>query len=334
MKEQPIHADDDDIRLDRWFKRHYPGVPHAMIQKALRKGLIRLDGKKAEASTHVQAGQTVKMPEWTHTEKSAPVPADKQRPIPEEKSAWMQSLVLYKDNYLIAINKPAGLAVQGGTGQKESVDSLLPALKFDSLERPKLVHRLDKDTSGVLLLGRNARAAAELSTVFVEKTARKIYWALVIGVPEIERGEINMPLRKMELGHNSRMMPEERMEVDDKGQKALTRYRIIEKLGHTACWLELWPVTGRTHQLRVHLAEIGHPIVGDGKYGGSEAFLSGSVEIPEQMHLHARRMVIPDWHGKTLDVSAPLPPHMKQSWNALGFDEKDRGVSMADGDDF
>lgn len=318
---------DDDIRLDRWFKRHYPALSHGALQTALRKGLVKLDGKKVEASAKVSAGQNIKMPEWELPD----APEKKTHGLTEEQAKRIQQCVIYKDRHVIAINKPAGLAVQGGTGQKESVDSMLDALMFDAKERPKLVHRLDKDTSGVLLLARNAKVAKELSEMFAaRKNIKKLYYALVVGVPEVDRGEISLKLSKVEMGKHSRMSAEMVTVDEAKGQKAFTRYRVVEKLHRTGAWVELWPVTGRTHQLRVHMEAIEHPIVGDGKYGGAKAFIQGTVNISPQLHLHAHRVVIENWHGKVLDVRAPLPPHMKTSWKELGLSEKDEGRSMAE----
>jgi len=239
----------------------------------------------------------------------------------EEEVAFARSLVIHIDESAIVINKPPGLATQGGTGTSVHVDGLLEALRFDAPARPKLVHRLDKDTSGALLLARTPRAAAYFARGFASRSARKVYWALVIGIPSPDRGWIDLPLAKQP-GSGG-----EKMHVDlDGGSPAQTEYRIVDRAGNRAAWLELQPHTGRTHQLRVHLAAIGHPIVGDGKYGGREAFLTGSIS--RKMHLHARRLRVDHPDQGRLDVSAPLPPHMLDSFAQLGFDPADGDVDL------
>jgi 23S rRNA pseudouridine955/2504/2580 synthase len=226
---------------------------------------------------------------------------------------FAQSMVIHKDASALVINKPPGLATQGGTKTESHVDGLLDALCFELDSRPKLVHRLDKDTSGALLLARSARAAGHFSKAFSSRTARKVYWALVVGVPEIHDGFIDLPLAKQP-GTGG-----EKMHVDEKeGQPARSRYRVVERAGNRCCWVELQPYTGRTHQLRVHMAAIGHPIVGDGKYGGKDAFLTGTIS--RKMHLHARRIRIDHPDGGVVDVRADLPLHIAESFADLGFD--------------
>ncbi|HEU5048552.1 MAG TPA: RluA family pseudouridine synthase [Rickettsiales bacterium] len=312
MNQYTVEEADGDIRLDRWFKRHRPDVPHGMLEKALRKGDIRLEGKKAKASDRVQQGQTITIrflatPPVAKEEKSTPKP---QKTTPED-AKMLQDAVLYKDADIIVINKPPGLAVQGGSKITRSVDGMLDALRFDAKERPKLVHRLDRDTSGVLVLARSAKAATKLMHAFARKEAEKIYWALIKGAPEIPQGKIDLPLAKQEDGDI------EKVNIDEEdGKRAITYYRVLERLGKTLSWVELMPVTGRTHQLRVHMSAIGHPILGDGKYGAREAFIDG-MELSRKLHLHARRIVIPG----LIDVTAPLPRHMEQSWETLGLDQ-------------
>lgn len=323
-----IAAADDGIRLDRWFKRHRADISHALLEKHLRKGTVRLDGKKAKASDRIAAGQSVSIPPIEKMESIVP----KKRPkLSEEETRDLQSLVLYRDDKVIAFNKPAGLAVQGGTGLGgNNLDDKLDALRFDLRERPRLVHRLDKDTSGVLLLARTPQAAKVLTERFAGKDVRKIYWALVVGRLEVEQGMIDLPLLKEERGQHSKIV-EEKVGVDpERGKRAVTYYRVVESLGHTLSWVEMWPVTGRTHQLRVHMAAIGHPIVGDGKYGGKDAFVEGSMDLPRQMHLHARRIQMTLANGKSLDVTAPLGSHMKQSWKLLNLSEKAPGPDITE----
>lgn len=309
MTEHRIEENDAGIRLDRWFKRHFPELTHGFIEKALRKGDIRVGGKKAKASDRLETGQVIDVRcKLTVTGTAKPKPGAR---LPKaDDILMMQKAVLYKDADVLVINKPSGLAVQGGSGITKSVDSLLDALRFDAKERPKLVHRLDRDTSGVLVLARSAKVAAQLMPIFAGKRAQKIYWALVKGVPDIYEGKIDLPLSKQEVGDL------EKVAIDEEdGKRAITLYRVVEALSKTLAWVELEPVTGRTHQLRVHMTSIGHPIIGDGKYGGKEAFIQG-MPLSGKLHLHARRIIIP---GK-LDVTAPLPKHMQESWKTLGLD--------------
>ncbi len=237
-----------------------------------------------------------------------------RRELSEEDQAFAESLALYRDDSAIVLNKPPGLATQGGTGTTEHIDGLLDAFFDERMGRPRLVHRLDKDTSGVLLVARTPGSAAKFSKSFAGRSAKKTYWAIVAGVPSIDSGQIDLPLAKQP-GSGG-----EKMHVDEEnGQASRTRYRVIERAGNAAAFVELQPLTGRTHQLRVHMAAIGHPIVGDGKYGGKLAFLTGSIS--RKMHLHARRLRIPGGEGNSIDVTAPLPDHFADSLISLGFSE-------------
>jgi 23S rRNA pseudouridine955/2504/2580 synthase len=311
---------DSDIRLDRWFKRHFPNFPHAMLEKSLRKGAIRVDGKKAQSNLRVAAGQVIDIRCEISGELAQKRPA-KTRPIDPQDERMMQRAVLYRDANIIVINKPAGLAVQGGTKVTKSVDDLLEALKFDAPDRPKLVHRLDRDTSGVLVLARNAKVAAKLARAFSGKDMEKTYWALVNGCPFDFKGTIDYKLVKAALGENSY----EKVAVDDEdGKYAKTEYHVLENLARKFALMELKPLTGRTHQLRVHMQAIGCPIVGDPKYGGSMLYDSvtdgSTLGMQDKLHLHARRLLIPaSVLGKTIDVSAPVPEHMQASFEALGI---------------
>jgi 23S rRNA pseudouridine955/2504/2580 synthase len=233
--------------------------------------------------------------------------------LSDDQVTFAQNLVIHRDAQAIVINKPPGLATQGGTKTDDHVDGLLDALEFELDQRPKLVHRLDKDTSGALLIARTARSAAYFAKAFSSRTARKVYWAIVMGVPSIDDGMIELPIAKQP-GTGG-----EKMHVDEEeGLPARSRYRVIERAGNRAAWVELQPHTGRTHQLRVHMAAIGHPIVGDGKYGGKEAFLSGTIS--RKMHLHARRIRVDHPDGGRVDVRAELPEHFAASLTSLGFD--------------
>lgn len=306
-----VSKDDDDIRVDRWFKRHFPNVPYGQLAKWLRTGQVRVDGGRVKPSVRLSSGQEIRLPPM------APVVARSERTQPRvstKDAADLQSRVIYKDEHVIAINKPAGLAVQGGSRTTHHVDGMLDALRYDADERPRLVHRLDKDTSGVLLLARTRPAAQTLSLSFQGRTVEKVYWALVMGLPEIESGTIDAPLAKR--GGSG----QEKVEETDEGQSATTDYRIVDHAASRVAWLELRPQTGRTHQLRAHCSLMGNPILGDGKYGGRESFFTG---LPRRLHLHARHLALPHpAGGERLRVTAPLDEELQESWNFLGFDPK------------
>lgn len=313
VRQFTVGADDDGIRLDRWFKRHLPDVSFNIVSRWARTGQLRVDGARATPGDRVTAGQTLRVPPDEPVKATAAKPKRERAPLTDDQIAFMQDLVIHKDAQAIVLNKPPGLATQGGTKTLEHVDGLLDALSYDNESRPKLVHRLDKDTSGALLIARTTRAATFFGKSFSSRTARKVYWALITGVPSIDDGMIELPLAKQP-GSGG-----EKMQVDEKeGAAARTRYRVIERAGNRAAWVELQPFTGRTHQLRVHMAAIGHPILGDGKYGGQDAFLTGSIS--RKMHLHARRIRIDHPDGGRIDVTAELPPHFAESLDQLGFD--------------
>lgn len=318
-----VSANDDDVRLDRWFRRHYPGLKHGALEKLLRTGQIRVNGKRAKANFRLSEGQQVRIPPQAAAPASGPPPRPDRKPDAGE-AAFVQSLVIYRDDEVIALNKPPGLAVQGGTKTMRHIDAMLDALRFGAKERPKLVHRLDRDTSGVLLLARGANVAAKLGRAFQGRNVRKIYWALVAGVPAMAKGRIDLPLGKRAGPRGERMMADEK-----EGKSAVTLYSVIETAGRTASWLALWPLTGRTHQLRVHCTAIGHPVAGDGKYGGEAAFLPADG-VARQLHLHARELRLPHPSGRgELHITAELPPHMAESWDMFGFDRNYAGDPFA-----
>ncbi|MEX0695912.1 MAG: RluA family pseudouridine synthase [Dongiaceae bacterium] len=312
-----VTAAEGELRLDRWFKRHFPELNHGRLEKLLRTGQVRVDGRRVRAGARLSPGQVVRVPPIAaapggdeRTRPTAPRP-----PVAERDAAALRGAVLYKDADVLAIDKPPGLAVQGGSGLSRNLDAMLEALRFGGSERPRLVHRLDKDTSGVLLLARHARAAAWLAAAFRRKETRKLYWAIVVGVPKPERGRIDLALGK-EPGHGLA----ERVVADAaEGKRAVTFYRVVEHAGKRVAWLALLPLTGRTHQLRAHCAAIGTPILGDGKYGGAGAFLPGE-KLARRLHLHARAIELPRPGGGTIRVTAPLPPHMAATWRFFGFD--------------
>jgi len=309
-----VGTDADGVRLDRWFKERFPGLSHGRLEKLLRTGQIRVDGGRVKSKARLIAGQQVRIPPM---DDSAAKARPKRRPAPvsEADRESLASRVLHQDHHVLVIDKPAGLAVQGGSKTSKHLDGMLDALRFDAKDRPRLVHRLDKDTSGVLVLARTAKAARMLTDAFRSKDSRKVYWAIVTGVPRPSMGRIDLGLEKRP-GRGG-----EKVIADEDGKRAITDYRVIENAGRKAAWLSLEPVTGRTHQLRVHCMELGTPILGDGKYGGKDAFIEGADKSTRQLHLHAKAIRIPNPAGGILEVTAPLPDHMKKTWKLLGFDE-------------
>jgi 23S rRNA pseudouridine955/2504/2580 synthase len=304
---------DGTLRLDRWFRRHYPGLAHGHLEKLLRTGQIRVDGKKAKSGDRVSPGMAIRVPPLGE----APSGNAPQRHARPRDEALLRDLVIHQDDHAIVINKPAGLAVQGGSNTTRHVDGMLDGLRFGSEERPRLVHRLDKDTSGVLLIARSAAAAAFFTRAFRDKTTRKTYWAIVAGLPNPRQGKIDLSLTKG-VPHKG-VGGRERVHADEDGKDAVTYYTVIDSAGDRASWLALLPLTGRTHQLRAHCAAIGTPILGDGKYGGAAAHIPGGA-VARGLHLHARTLEIPHPAGFPLKVTAPLPPHMQRMWEFLGFE--------------
>lgn len=319
-----ITAEEAGQRLDRWLSGRFPGIGHGRLQKWFRTGQVRIDGKRVKGSARLEQDQDVRVPPVVI---EPPAAERKARPeLPDQALiADLMSRVLYEDKDILAIDKPAGLAVQGGSGTKRHLDGALDGLKRGAVERPRLVHRLDKDTSGVLLLARNVAAARWLTARFRERETRKLYWALVAGVPRPKEGEINLDIIKRS-GRNG-----ERVEVDEiVGKPAVTYYRVLDHAGRAAAWLALEPRTGRTHQLRVHAAEgLNTPILGDGKYGGPKAFLEGFVNS-KQLHLHARavRLIKPD--GRKIEIVAAPPKHFLETSERLGFDPENGRALFSD----
>jgi len=322
-----IEAGDDGIRLDRWFRRHYPALGHGALEKLLRTGQVRLDGRRVKAGERLAAGQVLRLPpqlksRFVATEPSTN-PQDRHPQASAKERTFAESLVIHKDPSVLVLNKPTGLASQGGSGLTRHVDGLLGLLTFGKKQKPRLVHRLDRDTSGVLVVARTAPAAAALAKSLAERDARKIYWALVKGVPKKKSGTIKLALAK-EGGHGPHGRDEKMVGKppgDKSAQYALTDYVVVDQAGDEYAWIAARPLTGRTHQVRVHLASLGTPVVGDFKYGG--ALAKGSGEIADTLHLHARSMDIAHPDGGRLRVIAPLPPHMAKSWKFLGFNEND-----------
>ena len=321
-------------RLDRWLRRMFPHVSQGRIERMCRKGELRVDGGRAKASSRIEAGQAVRVPPLPDTDhRPAPPPARAS----EADARMIRQCVIYRDDHVLALNKPHGLAVQGGSGQTRHVDGLGGALRFGYDENPRLVHRLDKDTSGVLLLARTRAVAAALTAAFRHRETRKIYWAAVAGVPHPKSGEIRTGLVKAPghgaRGEGERMLCLHPRDIDGTpgAKRAVTEYAVIEAAAKRAAWVALNPVTGRTHQLRAHMAELGHPIVGDGKYGGSGQENLGDGwgsqlggEISRKLHLHARSIAFNHpVTGKRLVITAPLPEHMQRTWDYVQWDARD-----------
>lgn len=326
-----IEEGDADQRLDRWFKRVFPHVGQGRIEKMCRKGEIRVDGGRVKASTRLETGNEVRIPPLPAPGEQPPRPVNMR--VSDKDAKMIRDCVIYKDDHVIAINKPAGLPTQGGSKQTKHVDGLAEALKFDFEEKPRLVHRLDKDTSGVLLLARTRKAAQALTAALRHKETRKIYWAVVAGVPTPYLGEIKYGLVKAP-GHGKRGEGEKMHAVHPRdidatpgAKRAHSQYATLYRVASRASWVAMEPLTGRTHQLRAHMAEIGHPIIGDGKYGGSGqenlgdgwgAQLGGIIS--NKLHLHARTMAFEHPETKKpVTIHADLPPHMALTWETFGW---------------
>jgi 23S rRNA pseudouridine955/2504/2580 synthase len=315
-----VTKDEAEQRLDRWFKAHIPGLTHGQLEKFLRKGDIRVDKKRVKANTRLEEGQTVRVPPlpdevFLPLQTNYASKAKVEEKLSDRDVAEIRKMILHMDDAMIILNKPPGLPVQGGSGQYRHIDGLLAGLQFDYPEKPRLVHRLDKDTSGVLVVGRTRLAAKHLAEAFKRRATRKIYWALSAGVPRPKEATISYNLAKIVTANGEKVV------VDKDGQKAITDYSVVAVAGQRAAWLALKPLTGRTHQLRVHCAALETPIVGDGKYGGPEAFLDGAIS--KKMHLHAREITISHPDGGEVTVVAPLASHMAETWKLLDFHEND-----------
>ncbi len=312
VKKIIVTEDEDGIRLDRWFKRHFPLVAHGHIEKLLRTGQVRLDGGRAKSAVRLEKGQTIRVPPLgaaaSERANKGPLAALSKGDI-----ACVQSMVLYRDEDIIVINKPPGLAVQGGNKVSRHLDGLLEGLTFEKTERPRLVHRLDKDTSGIMLLGRNAFAASKLTSAFRNRDIGKVYWALVVGIPNPKAGYINAPIIKQEIAGHQRMAV-----TAHNAPSAISDFMTVETAGKRVAWLALRPQTGRTHQLRVHCNVLGTPILGDGKYGGKEAFIEG-LPVPSKLHLHAHSLEFEHPRGGRMKHEAPMSKDMKKTWQFFGF---------------
>ena len=311
-----IKSDETGLRIDRWFKQHYPNINHGYLQKLLRTGQVRVDGARVKSGSRLEEGQYIRVP---------PIDADINKKLKLSKivikptisksdAKKLKARILHKDEDIIVINKPSGLAVQGGSRLNNNLDDMLEALCFGEKEKPRLVHRLDKNTSGVLLLARHSSAARALTKAFKNKEVQKIYWAVVVGVPSPEKGMIDLTLAKLPTFGGEKVMAG----VAD-GKIAQTIYRTVDHAGGEASWVVFEPLTGRTHQIRVHAAALGTPILGDGKYGQRKAFLKND-EIVNRLHLHARGIRFPHPAGQIMETIAPIPDHIQRTFKVFGFD--------------
>jgi 23S rRNA pseudouridine955/2504/2580 synthase len=320
-----VKSDEADMRVDRWFRVHFPEVGYTYLQKLLRSGQVRVNSKRAQANDRLDAGSEIRVPAIVRSPKNKgpSVGSGLNAPMGVSKGDRdaIERMIMYEDLHVLVLNKPFGLAVQGGTGTKKHIDGMLEGMadRFGG-ERPRLVHRLDRDTTGVLLIALTRDAAAKLGRTFQTRSAAKTYWALVKGVPKPQQGKVEAALVKASGPDGDRVrkaLPGEQ----DKAMHATTHYSVIDRVAHKAAWMSLKPVTGRQHQLRAHMHLIGHPIVGDNKYEGDQHLPAENIQ--NKLHLHARRLIIPHpISGEKIDVSAPLPAHMQETWDTLGFDTK------------
>ncbi|MCB1591924.1 MAG: RluA family pseudouridine synthase [Alphaproteobacteria bacterium] len=322
-----VDADNDGQRLDRWIKANVPDLSYGLAQKLMRKGQIRVDGKRAKPDMRLSTGQDIRIPMPDAKEIAVKKQTEKKRKLSQGDIDFIRSLVIFDDGDVIALNKPAGLAVQGGTKTSRHVDGMLEGLKNKSGVVPRLVHRLDKDTSGVLLLARSAEAARKLGEAFKGRNVKKIYWTLVSPTPEMLQGTIRAAIVKGQGGKKEKMLID-----DEHGKSAVTEYAVLESAGKQAAFVAFWPRTGRTHQIRVHAQLMGSPIIGDGKYKSERPEHEKEYEhippeadferlgLAKRLHLHARRIILPHPLRKSvLDIAAPLPPDLVKSWKTLGF---------------
>ena len=306
-----VTQDEAEIRLDRWFRRHFPALTQGTIQKLCRTGQIRVDGKRADAATRLLPGQSVRVPPLP----VGPAPAADPRPLDPATLRNVEEMIIYMDDALIVVNKPHGLPVQGGPGIVRHLDGMMEGFRQGASDKPRLVHRIDMDTSGLLLLARTPGIAAKLAASFRSRDVEKTYWAVVAGRPSPQEGRLDLPLVKF-----GGLRGGERVAVADAGEddssRAITDYRTLDAAGRKLAWLEMSPLTGRTHQLRVHSVALGAPIVGDRKYGGERSQIEG---LPDKLHLHARALRLPHPRGGTLELEADLPAHMRETFRAIGF---------------
>ena len=323
IEKRPVRADDDGLRLDRWLKKYYPSLPHALVQKLVRTGQVRVDGGRTKAETRLCTGQEIRVPTHYEAPQAEPVPSLKP-PLGLSKSDrdFIERMIIFETDDIVILNKPFGIAVQGGTKTARHIDGLLAGMadRFGG-ERPRLVHRLDRDTSGILMVAKNRQTAARLGRLFQTRSVQKIYWAVTQGIPKQPQGKVEAALVKAAGPEGDRVRKAKPGE-QELAQHATTYYSVIDRSGQFA-WVSLKPVTGRQHQLRAHMDILGTPILGDQKYGSVADLPMDGVE--RKLHLHARRLTLKDAKLGEIDVSVPLPPHMAGTFGLLGFDAQRYG---------
>ncbi len=318
VKRHTVSPDEAGMRLDRWFKVHFPQVTFAYLNKLTRTGQVRVGAGRVKTSTRLTMGQEVRVPPLAFDKRPADTPKGDVKPLSREERKLFDSMILHEDKDLYVLNKPSGLAVQGGSKTHHHLDGLLMGLAVELGERPLLVHRLDRDTSGVIVVAKRRAMAAALGKLFATRGVKKTYWAALKGVPHPLQGKIDVALIKSKGPDGDRVRASGEGEEDDE-QHAVTHYSVIDKASTITAWVSLKPVTGRQHQLRAHMAHIGTPILGDEKYGGNADMPEG---VAKRLHLHARRVVFPHPRGGDIDISAPLPQHMLETWKLFGFDSE------------
>ena len=316
VKRHVVSAEESGMRLDRWFKVHFPQVTFAYLNKLTRTGQVRVGGARAKTNTRLEAEQEIRVPPLAFDTRPADLPKGEVKPLTPQERRLFDSMLLFEDRDLFVLNKPSGFAVQGGTKTHQHLDGLLMGLGVELGERPLLVHRLDRDTSGVIVIAKRRAIAAALGKLFATRAVKKTYWSLVKGVPKPTQGRIEVALIKAKGPEGDRMRASREGEEEDE-QRAVTFYNVVDKAPPVAAWVSLKPVTGRQHQLRAHMAHIGTPIMGDEKYGGLDDLPDG---MDRKLHLHARRIIFPHPREGTIDITAPLPDHMLKSFALFGFD--------------
>jgi 23S rRNA pseudouridine955/2504/2580 synthase len=316
VKRHVVTAEEAGMRLDRWFKVHFPQVTFAYLNKLTRTGQVRVAGARARTNTRLEAEQEIRVPPLAFDTRPADAPKADVKPLSPQERRLFQSMVIHEDRDIFVLNKPSGFAVQGGSKTHHHLDGLLMGLGAELGERPLLVHRLDRDTSGVIVIAKRRSVAAALGKLFATRAVKKTYWAVVKGVPKPAQGRIEVALIKAKGPEGDRMRASQAGEEEDE-QRAVTFYATLDKASNVAAWVSLKPVTGRQHQLRAHMAHIGTPIMGDEKYGGLDGLPEGA---PKRLHLHARRIIFPHPREGVVDITAPLPEHMLTTFGMFGFD--------------
>ncbi len=318
----PVPDTENDVRLDRWLKRRFPGLTQGQVEKLLRKGEVRVDGGRAKSSTRLTAGQVVRVPPMPSSDQNKKREVADDVYVSPKDAELIKSFILYEDEDVYVLNKPSGLAVQGGTKTLRHVDGMANALTKPGQDKPKLVHRLDKDTSGLLVLAKTAQSAAAMSKHFRSRELDKIYWAVIKGMPNPNEGELRGWMMKAHGPGQDKELMTAGVHGDKGSVFAITDYKVVTSAGQTASWVALKPHTGRKHQLRYHMSEIGHSIIGDNKYQCDRQTPAGTAQ---GLHLHARALRMPRRHGPDIEIIAPLPDHMQKTFDLFGFHESEAG---------